>query len=69
MNNKCTVCETDFKDWFQYNTHKETNTCFKKIQPVRTTARSVAQIIHDTEKMWGYAIFPTIQPWHAMAVR
>lgn len=38
----------------------------RKIVPLRVTSRSVAQIIHDMEKMWGAAIFPRVQPWHAL---
>lgn len=39
------------------------------IRPTRKTVRSKAQIVHDMEKMLGYAIFPMVKPWQALAVR
>lgn len=36
------------------------------IRPKRTTTRSKAQIVHDVEKTFGYAIQPMVQPWHSL---
>lgn len=37
------------------------------IKPFRLTKRSKAQIVHDQEKLWGYAIMPPVKPWHSLA--
>jgi hypothetical protein len=36
------------------------------IRPVRVTGRSVSQIVHDQEKVWGAAIFPRVHPWQSL---
>ncbi len=36
-----------------------------KIMPERTTTRTKGQIVHDVEKMLGYAIIPMVKPWSA----
>jgi hypothetical protein len=48
-NNSCAICEEKFTTWSEYASHKMSNTCYKKIMPIRTTSRTHTQIVKDWE--------------------
>jgi hypothetical protein len=47
--NFCGICEERFTVWSDYASHRMNSKCFKKVLPIRTTNRSKAQIVLDTE--------------------
>ena len=78
--NHCEICgerlagsqegyRAHLKRFHSANPHASINPVKSPITPLRTSARSKAQIVHDMEKTWGYSIIPDVKPWHSLEVR
>ncbi len=48
--NFCVKCEARFPQWSSYHAHITSNQCIKKIVPVRTSARTKAEIVTAFEQ-------------------
>lgn len=75
--NICPHCQIGFKEFCDYSDHIKANHMVDPLKskapvakpimrPIKLTSRSTRQIVHDQEKIWGEAIYPTIKPWHSM---
>jgi hypothetical protein len=49
VENFCVRCECRFSKWVEYHAHVTANACHRQVKPIRTSTRSVAQIVKDWE--------------------